>query len=44
MKGTRRQGGRQDMEEEKESVYGKGNTKVKIIRRRRHRTEVRGER
>lgn len=32
------------MEEEKESVYGKGNTKVKIRRRRRHRTEVRGER
>lgn len=44
MKETRRQGGRQDIEVEKESVCGKGNTKVKTRGRRRYRTEVRGER
>lgn len=44
MKETRRQGGRQDIEVEKESVCGKGNTKVKTRGRRRYRIEVRGER
>lgn len=41
-KETRRQGGRQDIEAEKESVCGKENAKVKA--RRRDRTEVRGGR
>ena len=44
MKETRRQGGRQDIEAEKESVCGKENTKVKARGRRRDRTEVRGVR
>lgn len=44
MKETRRQSGRQDMEEEKESLCGKENTQIETRGRRRYRTEVRGER
>lgn len=44
MKEIRRQGVRQDMEEEKESLCGKENTQVKTRGRRGYRTEVRGER
>lgn len=44
MKETRRQGGRQDIEAEKEPVCGKESAKVKARARRKDRTEVRGER
>jgi len=42
MKETRRQGGGQDIESEKQLVLGKENAKVKVRERRRDRTEVRG--